>query len=243
LPQRGSDYAVLAFTGVLMFAVNYGLLFWGELHVSSGLAAVLQATIPIFGMLSAHLLLPDEPLRLQKLLGAMLALGGVAMICERLLGFSGLMAFWGGLGIVFGAAGAAFSSARDPTRASDDRRLANDFRRSAIAGDRIFGGRKSGAVSLERAVDLLFALSGRHRLRAYVFTSLLAVAANDCRETTSNLAHHATWRGRVRLGNWRRDVFPMVAFGRLFRPRRRMDDFPKVRSAGASNSGRLGPRL
>ena len=110
LPQRGSDYAVLAFTGVLMFAVNYGLLFWGELHVSSGLAAVLQATIPIFGMLSAHLLLPDEPLRLQKLLGAILALGGVAMICERLLGFSGLIAFWGGLGIVFGAAGAAFSN-------------------------------------------------------------------------------------------------------------------------------------
>ncbi len=97
-------------SGVLMFAVNYGLLFWGELHVSSGLAAVLQATIPIFGMLSAHLMLPDEPLRLQKLLGALLALGGVAMICERLLGFSGLMAFWGGLGIVFGAACAAFSN-------------------------------------------------------------------------------------------------------------------------------------
>ena len=43
LPQRRSDYAVLAFTGVLMFTINYGLLFWGELHVSSGLAAVLQA--------------------------------------------------------------------------------------------------------------------------------------------------------------------------------------------------------
>jgi len=110
LPQRGFDYLLLAFTGVLMFAVNYGLLFWGELHVSSGLAAVLQATIPIFGMLSAHLMLPEEPLRLQRLLGAMLALGGVAMICERLLGFSGLMAFWGGLGIVFGAACAAFSN-------------------------------------------------------------------------------------------------------------------------------------
>jgi drug/metabolite transporter (DMT)-like permease len=110
LPPRASDYAVLAFTGVLMFAVNYGLLFWGELHVSSGLAAVLQATIPIFGMLFAHLMLPDEPLRLQKLSGALLALGGVTIICERLLGFNGLMAFWGGLGIVFGAAGAAFSN-------------------------------------------------------------------------------------------------------------------------------------
>jgi drug/metabolite transporter (DMT)-like permease len=110
LPQQASDYAVLAFTGVLMFAVNYGLLFWGELHVSSGLAAVLQATIPIFGMVFAHLMLPDEPLRLQKFAGALLALGGVTIICERLLGFNGWMAFWGGLGIMFGAASAAFSN-------------------------------------------------------------------------------------------------------------------------------------
>jgi len=110
LPQRALDYAVLAFTGVLMFALNYGLLFWGELHVSSGLAAVLQATIPIFGMLFAHLMLPDEPLRLDKLTGALLALGGVTTIFGRLLGLNGVMAFWAGLGIVFGAAGAAFSN-------------------------------------------------------------------------------------------------------------------------------------
>jgi drug/metabolite transporter (DMT)-like permease len=110
LPQRALDYLVLAFTGVLMFAMNYGLLFWGELHISSGLAAVLQATIPIFGMLSAHQMLPDEPLQLHKLGGALLALGGVTIICGRLLGFNGVMAFWAGLGIVFGAAGAAFSN-------------------------------------------------------------------------------------------------------------------------------------
>jgi len=110
LPMRPDDYAVLAFTGVLMFAINYTLLFWGELHVSSGLAAVLQATIPIFGMVFAHWLLPNEPLRLQKLGGAIIALGGVALICGRLLDFSGLLAFWGGLGILFGAASAAFSN-------------------------------------------------------------------------------------------------------------------------------------
>jgi drug/metabolite transporter (DMT)-like permease len=110
LPQRASDYVLLAFTGVLMFAVNYGLLFWGELYVSSGLAAVLQATIPIFGMVFAHLMLPAEPLRLQKVAGSLVALGGVTIICARLLGFNGPMAFWGGLGIVFGGALAAFSN-------------------------------------------------------------------------------------------------------------------------------------
>jgi drug/metabolite transporter (DMT)-like permease len=110
LPLGRNDYVVLAITGILMFAVNYTLLFWAELHVSSGLAAVLQATIPIFGMIFAHWMLPDEPLRLQKLAGAMIALGGVAVICGRLLGFNGPLAFWGGVGVVVGAASAAFAN-------------------------------------------------------------------------------------------------------------------------------------
>ncbi len=93
-----------------MFAVNYTLLFWAELHVSSGLAAVLQATIPIFGMILAHWMLPDEPLRLQRLSGAIIALGGVAVICGRLLGFNGTLAFWGGVAVVIGAASAAFAN-------------------------------------------------------------------------------------------------------------------------------------
>src|SRR5207247_852522 len=74
LPIRRSDYSLLAFTGLLMFGLNYPMLFWGEKYVSSGLAAVLQATIPIFGMLFAHLLLPEEPMRWQRLAGALLAI-------------------------------------------------------------------------------------------------------------------------------------------------------------------------
>src|SRR5258708_28016204 len=117
LPRGRNDYIVLAVTGVLMFAVNYTLLFWAELHVSSGLAAVLQASIPIFGMAFAHWMLPDEPLRLPKLAGAIIALGGVTVVCARLLGFNGPLAFWGGVGVVFGAASAAFANVLVKARA------------------------------------------------------------------------------------------------------------------------------
>ena len=110
MPANRSDFKLLAYTGVLMFAVNYALLFWAELHVSSGLSAVLQATIPIFGMVFAHFILPSEPLRGPRIAGAVLATGGVALICSRLLDFGGLLAFWGGVAIIFGAAGAAFSN-------------------------------------------------------------------------------------------------------------------------------------
>lgn len=110
IPRARKDYFILAVTGILMFAINYTLLFWAELHISSGLAAVLQATIPIFGMMFAHWILPDEPLRLLKVAGAIIALGGVTVICARLLGFNGPLAFWGGLAVVFGAASAAFAN-------------------------------------------------------------------------------------------------------------------------------------
>jgi drug/metabolite transporter (DMT)-like permease len=110
IPSGRGDFKLLAWTGVLMFCINYALLFWAELYVSSGLSAVLQATIPIFGMVFAHFIIPSEPLRSARIAGALLALGGVAVICSRLLDFGGLLAFWGGVAIVFGAAGAAFSN-------------------------------------------------------------------------------------------------------------------------------------
>jgi len=110
MPRDRRDFVLLAYTGVLMFCLNYALLFWAELYVSSGLSAVLQATIPIFGMVFAHFVLPSEPLRGPRIVGALVALGGVAVICSRLLDFGGMLAFWGGVAIVFGAAGAAFSN-------------------------------------------------------------------------------------------------------------------------------------
>jgi drug/metabolite transporter (DMT)-like permease len=108
-PRRLADYSFLAFTGILTFAINYGLLFWGEQHVSSGLAAILQATIPTFGLVFAHFRLPSEPMKWERVLGAIFALGGVAIICAKLLDFQGIMAFWGGVAIVVGEPAHHFS--------------------------------------------------------------------------------------------------------------------------------------
>src|SRR2546430_6845939 len=47
LPRRGSDYLGLAFYGGLMFVREYGVRFFGELHVSFRLAAGVHAPIPI----------------------------------------------------------------------------------------------------------------------------------------------------------------------------------------------------
>ena len=50
LPNKKRDWTLLAVTGVLSFSLNYGLVFWGEQYISSGLAALLQSTLPAFGL-------------------------------------------------------------------------------------------------------------------------------------------------------------------------------------------------
>ncbi len=110
IPRTGSDWLHIAVTGVLAFTVNYGLLFWGEQHISSGLAAVLQATIPAFGLVFAHLLLSDERMTPAKIAGVALGIAGVAVVFSNQLHAEGTLALWGSAAIVVGAAAAALSS-------------------------------------------------------------------------------------------------------------------------------------
>ena len=86
---RRSDWPKLMFTGTLAFAVNYGLIFWGETRISSGLAAVLQAMIPAFAMFFAHWLLPGELITPRKLGGVALGLAGTALIFYNQLSLPG----------------------------------------------------------------------------------------------------------------------------------------------------------
>ena len=66
--------------GVLTFAVPYGILYWAEQVVPSGLAAVLYATYPLMIALIAHVLLPEERLTLKKVTGILIGFVGVAVI-------------------------------------------------------------------------------------------------------------------------------------------------------------------
>ena len=59
-PRSRHDWLLIAIVGALQFTLNYGLVFWGEQHISSGLAAVLQSTFPAFGLVIAHIYLPYE---------------------------------------------------------------------------------------------------------------------------------------------------------------------------------------
>lgn len=117
LPRERRDWALIAFTGLLSFTVNYGLLFWGEQRTSSGLAAILQTIIPVFGLVIAHYYLPDERITLPKVCGIALGVGGVALIFSDQMGTEGVSALAGSAAIVVGALGVAYSNVLVKARA------------------------------------------------------------------------------------------------------------------------------
>src|SRR6266550_3254762 len=110
LPRTRADLLLLATTGVLSFSLNYGLVFWGEQYVSSGLAALLQATIPAFGLVIAHVYLPDEQLTPVKIFGVVMGVAGVGVIFSNQLSVAGPRAVAGCAALLVGAACAAYAN-------------------------------------------------------------------------------------------------------------------------------------
>ena len=71
-------------------AIPFVLFGWGQTHIASGLAAILNATTPIWGVVVAHLFTSVEKLSGRKLAGVLLGFGGVTvMIGPALLGSIG----------------------------------------------------------------------------------------------------------------------------------------------------------
>jgi drug/metabolite transporter (DMT)-like permease len=100
----------LALTGVLSFTLNYGLVFWGEQYISSGLAALLQATLPAFGLVIAHFYLPSEQMTWTKIAGVVLGVLGVAVVFSNQLNIAGGTALAGSIALVLSAFFAAYSN-------------------------------------------------------------------------------------------------------------------------------------
>lgn len=75
--------------GALFFSVSYGVVYWSEQYVPSGLTSILFATFPLLVTLFAHLLLPGEPLRIRAGFGAIVAFAGVVVIFSEDLAMLG----------------------------------------------------------------------------------------------------------------------------------------------------------
>ncbi len=74
-----TDPRLAAVLALAPFAAAYGLIYWGEQYVPSGLAAVLFGVMPLYSAVLAAMLLAGEPLRARLLLGIAVALAGLSL--------------------------------------------------------------------------------------------------------------------------------------------------------------------
>src|ERR1700687_2746784 len=75
--------------GMVIFVFDYGLLFWAERRVPSGIAAVMLATIPVFMALSEIIFLRTQTLTVRLVLALLIGIGGVAGLVSSSLNLGG----------------------------------------------------------------------------------------------------------------------------------------------------------
>ncbi len=94
--------------GLLNNVVPFGLIFWGQTQIPSGLASILNATTPLFTLVVAHHLTRDETIDRTKIAALLAGLAGVAVLVgpDLLLADAGL---WGQIACLGAALSYAFA--------------------------------------------------------------------------------------------------------------------------------------
>ena len=94
-PSR-REWVAASLLAVCIFVVDYGLLFWAEQRVPSGIAAVMLAMIPVFMTLSEIIFLGTQRLTLRLAVALLIGIGGVAVLVSRSLSLGEAAIDWGG---------------------------------------------------------------------------------------------------------------------------------------------------
>ena len=80
IPKGRKVWLAFLVAGALNNALPYGLIAWGQTHIASGLASILNATTPLATLIVAHLFTADEKMTPRHLAGVLMGLAGVVVI-------------------------------------------------------------------------------------------------------------------------------------------------------------------
>ena len=80
MPWDGRTWRAFFGMGLLNNAIPFSLIVWGQTHIASGLASILNATTPLFTVLIAHMLTADERLTRGRIAGVLVGLAGVVVL-------------------------------------------------------------------------------------------------------------------------------------------------------------------
>lgn len=80
IPADGKTWLAFFGMGLLNNAVPFSLIVWGQTHIASGLASILNATTPIFTVLVSHMMIVDERMCANRIAGVLIGLAGVIVL-------------------------------------------------------------------------------------------------------------------------------------------------------------------
>jgi len=104
LPRAPRIWLSVALLGALNPAAPFFLITWGEQYIDSGVASILNATVPLFTLVIAHFALDDERITLPRAAGLLVGFGGIVLLVGRDLGVQGVQgSVLGGLAVVVAA--------------------------------------------------------------------------------------------------------------------------------------------
>lgn len=80
LPHEPKIWAALLLLALINNVIPFSLIVWGQREISSGLAGILNATVPLFTVLIAHFFTTDEKMTGLKVAGVIIGLAGVTVV-------------------------------------------------------------------------------------------------------------------------------------------------------------------
>ena len=107
MPTKPGIWGAFFAMGALNNLIPFSLIVWGQTHIASGLASILNATTPIFSVILAHFLTRDERLSGHRVSGILVGWLGVAV----LIGVDSLQGFGAAVAGQLAVMGAALSYA------------------------------------------------------------------------------------------------------------------------------------
>jgi drug/metabolite transporter (DMT)-like permease len=79
-PSGRSEWLLVTWVGLILFAADYGLIYWGEQFLDSGLTSILFALLPLVTIAFAHVYVPGDRVTARKLAGSTLAFVGIVAL-------------------------------------------------------------------------------------------------------------------------------------------------------------------
>ena len=109
LPRQWAVWRAFFGMGLLNNIIPFCLIVWGQTHIASGLASILNATTPLFTVIVAHFLTADEKMTGNKLAGVLIGFVGVATMIGPAAFGGAASSLWGQIAILGAAISYSFA--------------------------------------------------------------------------------------------------------------------------------------